>query len=194
MKTAATPADLVRIYRRMREYGLNDTHSGNASIRVDAGVWITPHGAWAEELVEADLVRVEFGSPQPEAASWDTPLHLATYEQNPEHGAILHGHGLYGVAMSLEVGDFFEPVDFEGKLLFPRVAIIDVSPEHPFEDAARLTARALRDLPLAIVRGHGIYSAAASLEIAWRNLASLEWSAHLAWLRRDPPHPVRPLH
>ncbi|MHB1544448.1 MAG: class II aldolase/adducin family protein [Gammaproteobacteria bacterium] len=184
MVTDQTPADLVRIYRRMREYGLNDTHSGNASIRVGSGIWITPHGAWAEELGVEDLVRVEFEAPQPEDASWDTPLHLATYRENPEHGAVLHGHGLYGVAMSLEVGDFFEPVDFEGRLLFPRVAIIDVSAEHPFEDAARLTARALRDLPLTIVRGHGIYSAGPSLEIAWRNLASLEWSAHLAWLRR----------
>ena len=184
MTRPETPADLVRIYRRMREYGLNDTHSGNASIRVDAGIWITPHGAWAEELVADDLVWVALADPKPDRASWDTPLHVATYQENPEHGAVLHGHGLYGVAMSLECGDCFEPVDFEGRLLFPRVAIIDVSAEHPFEDAARLTARALRDLPLAIVRGHGIYSAASTLEIAWRNLASLEWSAHLAWLRQ----------
>jgi L-fuculose-phosphate aldolase len=184
-----TPGDLVRIYRRMREYGLNDPHSGNASIRLGRRVWITPHGAWAEELIESELVVVDLDSEIPAGASLDAPLHCATYREQGTHGAVLHGHGLYSVAVSLQGAASFEPLDFEGQLSFPRVPIVDASRETPFEDAARAVSRALRDHPLAIVRGHGVYSAAGSLEEAWHHLAALEWSAELAWLcRTDPRH------
>ncbi len=180
-----TPGDLVRIYRRMREYGLNDPHSGNASLRLGNQVWITPHGAWAEELTDAELVLLDLDSEIPTGASWDTPLHCATYRKQKAHGAVLHGHGLYSVAVSLLGGSSFEPLDFEGRLSFPRVPIVDSSPETPFEDAARAVSEALREHPLAIVRGHGVYSAAASLEEAWQHLAALEWSAELAWLHQE---------
>lgn len=187
-----TPGDLVRIYRRMREYGLNDPHSGNASLRLGKQVWITPHGAWAEELTEAELVLLDLDSEIPAGASWDAPLHCATYRKQETHGAVLHGHGLYSVAMSLLGESSFEPLDFEGRLSFPRVPIVDSSRETPFEDAARAVSESLREYPLAIVRGHGVYSAAASLEEAWHHLAALEWSAELAWLYRgDAPRADR---
>ena len=37
--------DLVRHYRWLRQYGNNDSHSGNASTRVGDTLWVTPTGA-----------------------------------------------------------------------------------------------------------------------------------------------------
>lgn len=37
--------DLVRHYHWLRQYGLNDSHSGNASVRNGETFWITPPAA-----------------------------------------------------------------------------------------------------------------------------------------------------
>ena len=34
--------DLVQYYRWLREYGYNDSHSGNASVREGDHIWVTP--------------------------------------------------------------------------------------------------------------------------------------------------------
>ena len=43
-------SDLVRHYLWLRRYGLNDSHSGNASVRDGELVWVTPTGCCADTL------------------------------------------------------------------------------------------------------------------------------------------------
>ena len=45
--------DLIRHYRRLRQYGLNKLHSGNASVRSRDDYQVTPTGACAD-ILEAD--------------------------------------------------------------------------------------------------------------------------------------------
>ena len=40
--------DLIRHYRWLRQYGLNDSHSGNISLRSGDDYWISPTGACAD--------------------------------------------------------------------------------------------------------------------------------------------------
>ena len=85
--------ELVQYYRWLRHYGLNDSHSGNASVRDGDTVWVTPTGASADILQAADLIRCNLNELPPQGASLDAALHLSVYRQNPEAQAVLHSHG-----------------------------------------------------------------------------------------------------
>ena len=99
-------ADLIRHYRWLRQYAINDSHSGNVSVRDGTCLWITPSGACADILGADDLIRAGCGEPPPAGASLDAPLHLAVYRRCPHHGAVIHSHGAYTVAMTLDGSEF----------------------------------------------------------------------------------------
>lgn len=181
---ATTPRDLlVRYYRWLRIHGLNDSHSGNASVRDGDAAWLTPTGCSGDTLEAADLLRCALGAPPPPGASLDAPLHLAVYAARPEARAVLHSHGPHTIAMTLGGGDF-RPEDFEGRYYFPVVPVLDIPAElytvrSPGEVAAMLAAHRV-----CVVRGHGVYAAAESLDLAYKWTCSLESSARIAWLAR----------
>lgn len=172
---------LVRCYRWLRRYGLNDSHSGNASVRNDDTVWVTPAGACADTLRPEHLVACRIGEAPPPGASLDAPLHLAVYEANPAARAVLHSHGPYSVALTLDGRDFV-PVDFEGQYYFRRVPVIDIPYERYVEEAPGRVAEALADHPVAVVRGHGVYAWGESLDRAYKWTCSLELSAKTAFI------------
>ncbi|MDX1824355.1 MAG: class II aldolase/adducin family protein, partial [Thiohalomonadales bacterium] len=109
--------DLIRYYQWLRQYGINDSHSGNASVRDDSTVWVTPTGACADTLQADDLVACSLGGSIGKGASLDAALHVAVYQQNPKTRAILHSHGPHTVALTMNGEDFLPP-DFEGQYYF----------------------------------------------------------------------------
>jgi len=176
--------DLVRHYRWLRQFGCNDSHSGNASVRTASGFWVTPTGACADTLRVGDLVACLGDGPCPETASLDAPLHQAVYRGNAGAAAVLHSHGPYTVALTLAGGDFV-PVDFEGQYYFPRVPVLRVPFEQYLEKAPGLVADALAAHRIAVVRGHGVYAVGETLNLAYKWTCSLELSAKTAFIARQ---------
>jgi L-fuculose-phosphate aldolase len=174
---------LARYYRRLRRHGLNDSHSGNASIRDGKVAWITPTGCCGDTLRARDLLACRLDAPPPPGASLDTPLHLAVYAANTAARAVLHSHGPHSIAMTLAGGDF-EPVDFEGRYYFPRVPVLDIPHELYTARSPAEVAATLAEHRICVVRGHGVYAAAESLDLAYKWTCSLESSARIAWLAR----------
>lgn len=181
------PADprqaLALCYRRLRRHGLNDSHSGNASIRDGALTWVTPTGCSGDTLAAADLLPCPLDAVPPAGASLDAPLHLAVYAANPRAAAVLHSHGPYSIAMTLAGGDFL-PVDFEGRYYFPRVPVIDIPHDLYTVRSPGEVAAALAEHRVCVVRGHGVYAAGETLDLAYKWTCSLESSARIAWLAR----------
>jgi len=173
--------DLVRHYRWLRHYGLNDSHSGNLSVRCGAHYWITPTGACADTLESDDLVRCALDAPPAEGASLDAALHRQVYRHNPQAQAVMHSHGPYSTAMTLNGGDFL-PADFEGQYYFRRIPVLDIPYAEYLERAPAAVAETLAEYPVAVVRGHGVYVCAANLNLAYKWTCSFESSAKLAWL------------
>ncbi|MHB8454598.1 MAG: class II aldolase/adducin family protein [Acidiferrobacterales bacterium] len=173
--------ELVDHYRWLRQYGINDSHSGNASARAEERLWITPTGACADTLTADQLVECDFGGKIGAGASQDAALHLAIYRENPGTRAVLHSHGPHTVALTLDGKDFL-PVDFEGRLYFPRVPVIDIPYDRYFADAPARVAAELARYPITVVRGHGVYACAASLNLAYKWTCSLEQSAKTAFI------------
>jgi len=182
-KTSGARSTLVRYFRWLREYGLNDSHSGNASCRDGDAVWITPTGCCADTLTAEDLLPARTGAPPPAGASLDAALHLEVYRQVADAGTVFHSHGPYSIAITMD-GIDFEPQDFEGRHYFGRVPVLSIRHEAYVEESPSLVARALATHRIAIVRGHGVYARGATVDQAYKWTCSLESSARIAWLTR----------
>ena len=176
--------DLVRHYHWLRQYGLNDSHSGNASVRDGDSVWVTPTGCCADTLSSGDLIECHIDGATGKGASMDARLHLAVYQTNPATRALLHSHGPYSVAMTMDNEEFL-PADFEGQLYFSRVPVLTISYDEYVTHSPRLVAEVLMDYPIAVVRGHGVYACADSLNLAYKWTCSLELSAKTAFIAQQ---------
>jgi len=176
--------DLIRYYRWLRQYDINDSHSGNASVRDNDTFWVTPTGACADTLAADDLVACNITGDIGDGASLDAALHLAVYQQNSKARAVLHSHGAHTVALTMNGEDFIPP-DFEGQYYFPRVPVININYDHYLEEAPRLVATTLAEYPITVVRGHGVYAQAETLNLAYKWTCSLEHSARTAFLARQ---------
>lgn len=174
--------ELVVYYQRLHRAGLNDSHSGNASVRDGDFFWITPTGAGAETLEPRDLLRCPLSGELPEGASLDAPLHAEVYRRNASSRALLHSHGPHAIAMTLSA-EMFCPVDFEGNYYFGDVAVLDIPYPQYVELSPEAVGRALEEAPVVIVRGHGVYAHGESLDRAYKWSCSLESSARIAWLQ-----------
>ncbi|HNW78938.1 MAG TPA: class II aldolase/adducin family protein [Candidatus Competibacteraceae bacterium] len=176
--------DLVRHYHWLRQYGLNDSHSGNASVRDGEVFWITPTGCCADTLSSGELVECRVEGTLGNGASLDARLHQAVYQANPQVRALLHSHGPYSVAMTMDNEEFL-PADFEGQLYFSRVPVLTIAYDQYVARAPRLVAEVLTDYPIAVVRGHGVYACADSLNLAYKWTCSLELSAKTAFIAQQ---------
>jgi molybdopterin-guanine dinucleotide biosynthesis protein MobB len=168
--------DLVRHYRWLRQFGCNDSHSGNASVRQGDGFWITPTGCCTDTLEPKDLLFCPLEGECPPGASSDAALHRAVYLAQPAARALLHSHGPYSVAVSF-AGQDFRPADFEGGYYFESVPVVNVPYEEYLEKSPALVAEALAGSPIAMVRGHGVYAWGEALGLAYKWTTSLELSA-----------------
>jgi L-fuculose-phosphate aldolase len=176
--------DMVRYYRWLRQYGINDSHSGNASVRENNTVWVTPTGACADTLQAEDLVACSLEGEIGKGASLDAALHVAVYQHNPKARAVLHSHGAHTVALTMNGKDFIPP-DFEGQYYFSRVPVINIDYDRYLQDAPQQVASILAEYPIMVVRGHGVYAQAETLNLAYKWTCSLEQSARTAFLARQ---------
>lgn len=176
-----TKQELIQYYKWLRQYGLNDSHSGNASIRENDYFWVTPTGACADTLIESELIKCKTSEPPAEGASLDAALHAAVYRKNPAVNAVLHSHGAYTVAMTMK-GENFVPFDFEGQFYFGQIPVIDLDYNRVLTDAAEQVAEHLLASKAVVVCGHGAYAAAENLNLGYKWSCSLELSAKTAFL------------
>jgi len=176
--------DLVRHYRWLRQYGLNDSHSGNASARDGDTFWITPTGCCADTLSSGDLVECRLDGGIGKGASMDARRNSAVYQANPRVRALLHSHGPYSVAMTMDNEEFL-PADFEGQLYFSRVPVLTIPYDQYEARSPRMVGEILADYPIAVVRGHGVYAGADSLNLAYKWTCSLELSAKTAFIAQQ---------
>ena len=174
---------LVQYYRWLRQYGLNDSHSGNASLRDGDIFWITPTGACADTLTETDLVACHLDGTIGDGASLDARLHLAVYRKKPQSTAIIHSHGAHSVAMTMN-GEDFRPVDFEGQYYFTHIPVITIPYADYIDKSPEAVSDVLKDFPVTVVRGHGVYTCAESINLAYKWTCSFELSARTAWLAK----------
>jgi len=173
--------DLIVYYQLLRQHGLNDSHSGNGSVREQDNYCITKTGACADTIKTDELVHCAINSPPTNGASLDALIHQTIYQTDNKYNAILHAHNPYTIALSLSCS-VFQPVDFEGKLYFGDLRIIECDEKNYHDVMPKTISECLQTQPVAIVKSHGVYAAAENLNLAYKWLCSLEQSAKIKWL------------
>lgn len=159
--------------------GLVTARHGNLSVRVGDAIVITRTGSMLARLGEGDLVTtgIEAG-PSDAGASRELPVHRAIYAAT-DALAVCHAHPPHTIARSL-MGDAIESLDSEAALVIGRaVPVIAPSAAGHAPVAPELVADALRDTPVAVIRGHGPFAIGPTLWDAAGLIGILERSCEI---------------
>jgi L-fuculose-phosphate aldolase len=87
------------------------------------------------------------------------------------------------VALTLD-GNDFTPPDFEGNYYFGTVPVLNIAYENYLAEAPERVSDTLAKHKITVVRGHGVYAQADSINLAYKWNCSLELSARTAYLAR----------
>jgi L-fuculose-phosphate aldolase len=95
---------LLSIMQRLLQTGLNRGTSGNASVRVEGGLLITPSGMDVDEMLASDMVFMdmagEWESESSRKPSSEWHFHLDIMRQRPEVGAVIHTHSTFATTLA----------------------------------------------------------------------------------------------
>ena len=171
--------EFARTGRILFEAGLNNSHSGNMSVRLGDTVVITRRGAMLGELADNDLVDVGLARDDSgiALASTEVNVHRAVYAAT-SHLAIVHTHPRTATAMSMN-RDHIVPVDEEGRYYFKQIPVLRVNASIGSEDLERELPAMLKDYPVVLVRGHGAFAVGGNLEEGLQVTHALEWSCDI---------------
>lgn len=159
--------------------GMNNSHSGNMSFfeperRV---ITITKTGAMLGLINESSLVETTIteNCEMDKIASREIVVHREIYNKTSKK-AIIHAHPPAVIAMSLE-NDVIKPIDAEGGYYFSEgVPVITVENAIASSEVAVKIAPYLEKHNIAVVRGHGTFAAAETLEKCLLYTTSIEFS------------------
>ncbi len=165
--------------------GLNNSHSGNLSVRLGDRILITRRGSMLGHLEEEDLIEtgLERDDGNTPLASTEIGVHRAIYLKTPAL-AVVHAHPPCAVALSL-LEDEITPVDAEGLFLLPRVPVLRPRQAIASKELEESLPGVIRDFRTAVVGGHGSFAAGQTLEEAYHLTSSLEHSCRIICLSRS---------
>ena len=182
-KTQDFPPDTAGLFRDagriLFEGGLNNSHSGNMSMRRLDRIVITRRGSMLGGLAPGDLVEIplEGDAPGLERASTEVNVHRGIYSATG-HMAIVHAHPRAAIALSME-REWIFPVDAEGKYYFTRIPVLVTKTAVGSKEVEEKIPGLLGSFPVVVVRGHGAFAGGATLEDGFKALFSLEWSCEI---------------
>jgi len=177
--------DMVKFGRDIFIQGLNDSHSGNISIRRDDRIYITRHGARTGGLSFDDIVAVNLNDAKRDGgASMETKVHRAVYLANPGVSAVVHAHPPHAIALSLN-WDRIIPVDAEGKFYFTEIPVLAGCGDAISSDCvAELLPVMFAKYRVVMVKGHGSFAAGKDLEEAYLYTSACESASKIVMLDR----------
>jgi L-fuculose-phosphate aldolase len=165
------------------ETGLVVNTSGNASVRVDDDIIITPSTREYDSLQAEDICVIDLDGEMTDGRylpSSETPLHLAIYNSRPDIHAIVHTHSVHATAVSTLVQELpaihYQMVDLGGP--------VPVAPYETFgsHELAASVLGVLTERTAALMQNHGSITVADTLKKALARTIALEWCCEV-WLK-----------
>lgn len=183
-----TQSHHVKAFQRVGEdlfrMGLNNSHSGNMSLRLESRILITRSGAQLGRIVWSDVIEtaLHFSDAAAAFASTELPAHRAIYG-GTNHRAIIHCHAPHATTVAWNC-DAIVPEDAEGRHYFDRIPVITVENPIGTEELGEALVPVLRKRSAAVVRSHGVFVAASDLDQCLKLTSSLESICRLMFMRR----------
>ncbi len=146
--------------------GLQDTHSGNMSMRIGNRMLITRRGSMLGFLNDYDIIEVglEKNDSGVSLASSEIGIHRAIYRETSGL-AIVHAHLINAVVLSL-INDEIVPVDVEGAYTIRKVPVVSFEFGSGSREMEEEIPRQLKDNKIVVIKGHGAIAIGETLEEA----------------------------
>lgn len=185
MRKAVSPKQ--EIYLRIKEYALRlarrgylTVYGGNISVRKAGRLFITRHACSPEDIKPEDIIEIPVrGSSRLESvASADTFIHRAIYKMTP-HLAVVHAHTPYAITLSFFYNKIV-PLDIEGNYILKEIPVVEG--KLGSTEIAEKVSKALKSHSTTIVRGHGVFAGAESLDMAYQLILMVEHSSQILYL------------
>lgn len=164
--------------------GLNNSHSGNLSLRRADRIVITGKGAMLGRLEEKDLIETALVGQDSNTslASTEIIVHRAIYQQTGSL-AIVHAHPVYAISLSLLLEEII-PIDAEGTYLLDRIPVLEAKVSIGSPEVEEKLPALLQNHKIALVRGHGSFTIGDTLEEAYHWTSCLESICRIIYLTR----------
>lgn len=166
--------DFQRIGRDLFLAGINNSHSGNMSVRIDDRVLITRKGSMLGHLEQPDIIETGIykNDSQTTLASTEIDVHRAIYKGTSAL-SIVHAHPVYATALSL-IEEEIIPIDSEGQYFLDKIPVLSVEQAIGSQEVADKLPELLKEYKIVMVRGHGSFAVGQLLEEAYHWTSCLE--------------------
>ena len=167
----------------IEKYHLISSHGGNISVRNNDNILITRTGSMLGHLKPEDIILVSLKNQNDnnlKKASMEYVVHKAIYDSSNAK-VVMHTHPVYSILLSF----FYEkiiPIDSEGKFSVKEIPVIDAKQTIASKEVAEKIKEFTKDYSAAIVRSHGLFVWAESLEKAFYLTTSIENSLKILYL------------
>lgn len=162
--------NLISAGKKLAEKGVVVGPGGNLSIRAGETIFIKKSGACMEDGTAASYIEIELDSRKVVGGtgrpSCETPMHTACYKARPEIKCVMHTHGPYSIAYSMQK----KPLKF----FFPdHVTVIGtevpvINFEYPSsEELAGRAKAALKKHNAFILQNHGLVTVGENVDEAY---------------------------
>ncbi len=165
--------------------GINNSHSGNLSVRYGDRIIITRRGSMLGHLAERDLIEtgLEKNDSKITLASTEIRVHRAIYKHTSAL-AIVHAHPVFATALSL-VEDEIIPVDSEGAYFLHKIPVLGAEHTVGSQEVEEKLPYLLREYKIVMLRGHGSFAIGQLMEEAYQLTTSLEHSCKILYHTRN---------
>jgi len=171
--------------KALYEQKLITTHAGNISVFHNGKIYITKTGSMLGYLSEDDILEVDLKpSEKDKNASRELIVHRAIY-QKTDAKAVIHAHPIHMVALSFKLKEKFVPIDSEGELFIGEVPVIEVNPPSASPELAEKVSEVLRHHSIVVVKRHGSFIKAKTLDKALQLTSDLEYCANIYTLVKN---------
>ena len=166
---------------------MNNTHSGNLSVRINKMLAITRSGSMLHNLEYSDIIEtlIDGEDSNTAKASREMPVHQSIY-QNTDAQAIVHAHPPHIIALSLQNSSRIYPIDAEGMYFFAQgIPVLEVENAIASDEVAQKIIPLLKESPIVAVKGHGTFAIGKDLEEGLHWTSSVEHSAKIVILKNQ---------
>jgi L-fuculose-phosphate aldolase len=168
---------MIRIGRAMLTLGIQNTHSGNISVRVGDEMYITKTGAMKGHLEERDIVLP--GLFEPKSGLFQASSETGTHRKILEYaGSAIHTHSLSATLLSY-ILDTLQPVDALGKNFIKSIPVIEFEYPVGSKEMENRIPEILKDHPGMIIKTHGPMTRGSTVEESFFILNIIDYSSEI---------------
>ncbi|OGI11442.1 MAG: hypothetical protein A2Y40_09645 [Candidatus Margulisbacteria bacterium GWF2_35_9] len=169
--------------KKLFESGLNNSHSGNISVRRGNHIIISRTGTMLDELTQQDIVKVnmKIDPNKDKKASMELVVHRAIYMADRATCAVVHAHCPYSIAQAEGVDEII-PYDAEGQYFLNTIHVVHTKNAIASGEVAAQIVGHVQSSHCVIVSKHGVFSWGKDLEEAYHYLTVCESACRVNYL------------